>query len=132
MDPRVKNLWLEELRSGRHEQTRGVLCDADGHKCCLGVLADLAVREGVVESRPVPTHERGLVSGYGESAESHTLPPEIQEWAGLTSDSPRVSIPEGVEIGEWKLSTHEPHLTTLNDSAHWSFEQIADVIEVGL
>lgn len=54
MNQRVKTLWIEALRSGEFQQDIGQLCrvGADGVKryCCLGVLEELALREGVIES----------------------------------------------------------------------------------
>lgn len=45
MNPEVKALWLEALRSGRYRQGRGRLRttnpDGSNNYCCLGVLCDL-------------------------------------------------------------------------------------------
>lgn len=45
MNPEVKALWLEALRSGRYQQGRGRLRtanpDGSSNYCCLGVLCDL-------------------------------------------------------------------------------------------
>lgn len=45
MNPEVKTLWLEALRSGRYQQGRGRLRTVDmvgeNRYCCLGVLCDL-------------------------------------------------------------------------------------------
>ena len=42
MNPGVKKLWLAELRSGKHLQGRGEICNYVGEEgfefCCLGVL----------------------------------------------------------------------------------------------
>lgn len=42
MDPGWKAKWLAALRSGKYKQADGVLKDAFGCHCCLGVLADVA------------------------------------------------------------------------------------------
>jgi hypothetical protein len=53
MNPEVKDLWVKALRSGEYSQAEGKLCYAskeDGSRsfCCLGVLADLGVKAGVI------------------------------------------------------------------------------------
>jgi hypothetical protein len=40
MDPEMKRLWVEALRSGAYDQTRKALRDERGY-CCLGVLATI-------------------------------------------------------------------------------------------
>lgn len=50
MNKRIKRKWIKALRSGEYVQGYARLCipgkDFDSF-CCLGVLTDLAVREGV-------------------------------------------------------------------------------------
>jgi hypothetical protein len=41
----VLELWVAALRSGKYEQARGNLREGDGF-CCLGVLCDLASKDG--------------------------------------------------------------------------------------
>lgn len=41
MDPEVKRVWQEALRSGEYEQGRGQLRDEDKF-CCLGVLLEVS------------------------------------------------------------------------------------------
>jgi hypothetical protein len=54
MNKRVKKLWLKALRSGKYKQGRLQLCrlNNDGSKrhCCLGVLEEVAVEQGIIES----------------------------------------------------------------------------------
>jgi len=40
MNPRIKQRWLDALRSGEYKQTMENLQDMNGF-CCLGVLCDL-------------------------------------------------------------------------------------------
>ena len=116
MNKRVKGMWLDALRSGDYEQGTDAL-HRSGRFCCLGVLCELAHREGVVE------RYGGTRSGeeyrYGRSGETGTLPPEVREWAGLDRRNPRVVPPGG-----WDTWT----LAGLNDDGA-SFDEIADVIE---
>lgn len=133
MNPEIKKLWVEALRSGEYTQSMGALCNlknvgtesrdeyAVKGYCCLGVLTDLAVKAGVVDwEQP----EDGLpLQGVRQTVEpgleivaTALLPTKVADWAGLEQANPLVR-------GE--------SLAGLNDSGA-SFERIADVIEEGL
>jgi hypothetical protein len=120
MNPEVKAKWVAALRSGDYEQGRHRLHCKDGKFCCLGVLCDLAVKNGVI---PEP-EGWGPAYYYGSSVVSRSdvsIPIAVSEWAGLTGSSrhnPRVEIAPG------STST----LANLNDSGT-PFERIAQVIE---
>lgn len=140
MDPGVKALWLEALRSGKYEQGNSVLRTADGKYCCLGVLCDIAAMNGVI---PLPTKtERAVDAGGGEIAafyfgndtgldrwgydndpdESRQLaylPKSVVAWAGVPRYGDRYWA-EGAE--------HPESLAALNDAGK-SFTEIADIIE---
>jgi hypothetical protein len=124
MDQEIKKAWVEELRSGRHEQTKGVLCTTDGKKCCLGVITELAYERGVVKEKVVDTLYIEEVGdpvdhyAYGSDEAYGVLPTEVQEWAGFLSANPRVDF-EG----------ESAPLSLLNDRFNQDFNQIADVIE---
>ena len=38
MDAEIKRKWVQALRSGKYEQTKGLLKSPDGAFCCIGVL----------------------------------------------------------------------------------------------
>jgi hypothetical protein len=58
MTPEFKAKWIEALRSGKYQQTRGALKDDKG-MCCLGVAADL-IDSSQWNDEPVGLHhERG-------------------------------------------------------------------------
>lgn len=113
MDNRIKNLWLEALRSGEYKQTNGTLHrlkhfdSIPERHCCLGVLCDLAVKDGL----PVEVKARIEYVEYDD--ESCTLPSRVIKWAGLTYND--------LFIGNKRLSEY-------NDEGA-SFDQIADLIE---
>lgn len=120
--------WVDALRSGEYEQTRGKLhrVVADDQltnekpgMCCLGVLCDLAAKAGVVEA-----HQLGNLMQYGE--ETHVLPRAVKSWAGFEFDNPYVD--HVVEFGEGPEQAHDP-LSLLNDDFGLGFEPIADAIE---
>lgn len=112
MDKRIKKMWVDALRSGEYEQGRGMLKRTQyeydcGHEVCrycvLGVLCDLYEKE------------------TGKEVEHNYFPTfEVAEWAGWVDGyrSPRV------EVNGMRESVLQ-----LNDAHHWTFEEIADLIE---
>lgn len=128
MNPVVKAMWLEDLRSGNFEQGTGVLHRAlngeqsasDHTFCCLGVLSERAVAEGVCER--VVHSDTGTFAGVFDYVdgdgykEHHYLTPAVQEWAGTDSD-PYLKINGRTQ----RVSQHNDEGAT--------FEQIADAIE---
>lgn len=110
MNQEIKQRWVEALRSNQYQQTKGFLHDDIGF-CCLGVLCDLAVQDGVIEETSVNDGDY-----FCYDTESTLLPYEVVEWARLSSKDPKV-----VNNGETTLST-------LNDNGN-SFISIAEVID---
>lgn len=134
MNPEVKVLWLAALRGGSYKQaaghlrkTRGPVDNAEGF-CCLGVLCDIAVQQGVI---PEPTKNAQGVHSYGKpctcynaydhgevecdaTASAGILPSEVGVWAGIYNGGQR--------------GLHRPSLVVLNDRGT-TFEEIADIIE---
>lgn len=114
MNPEVKTLWIEALKSGEYRQGREYLRKGDTY-CCLGVLCDLAVKAGATSDWREPFGEdRASVIG-GETA---YLPSSVAQWANISY--------EGFyrhEDGE------ESSLTFQNDRNKLTFAQIAEIIE---
>lgn len=122
MDNNIKERWLSALRSGEYKQTKNILKDDEGF-CCLGVLCDLAVKDGVIGPwyRREPVNDYTLFSrgfhgeGYYEDA---TLPVEVLDWAGLDDSNPMV------DLGDFNpVPISDP-----NDNGY-TFDQIADLID---
>lgn len=88
--------------------------------CCLGVLCEIAVEVGVIDSPEVA--DAGRMYKYGEVGDSEFsgLPRRVREWAGISEESGRL-----VEIPD---SRTYPDLAAMNDDG-LSFKQIAEVIE---
>jgi hypothetical protein len=118
----VKEKWLAALRSGEIPQIKAVLAQVDGPgRCCLGVLCDLAVAEGVIPEPVKVRHASGVERlAYGYSATT-VLPYRVMRWAGVPAAHPLVQTPDGKEEG----------LAVLNDSGY-TFAEIADLIEASL
>lgn len=128
MNAEVKTRWVSALRSGGYTQTRGALQRVRGGEnrpvgfCCLGVLCDLAVQEGVITPLGTSTCGTTMYPHPGPDWQDATLPPSVRDWAGLTHPNPDVPVPlEG-------RPANKTSLATLND-AGYTFEDIADIIE---
>ncbi len=113
----IKNKWVEALRSGEFEQGRVVLLCAGKH-CCLGVLSELALVEGVCSfTENAAESSLGICAGFGEVENYGFLCQEILNWSGMqscTGDLPDAELDS---------------LTECNDTLRYDFNQIADVIE---
>lgn len=137
----VKQLWLEGLRSGEFAQCPGKLADGRGGHCCLGVLSELAVQEGVLEKR-VEEHtfetfggdrSTGQTVHYGRYLASNYLPREVAEWAFEPFDETSAHW-ENPRVNDPRPNNHPlrdgniTDLANLNDEG-LTFHEIADVIE---
>ena len=119
MNPRIKTLWVEALRSKEYPQGKGNLKTQDGY-CCLGVLCDLYLKEQSEEWKPSDFIEEDEVLTYKIDGWGHLPPESVVEWAELPGCNPGIMI-EGAD--------YVTDLTKLNDSLDKSFEEIADYIE---
>lgn len=116
----VRKKWVEALRSGRYEQGQDYLATETGKFCCLGVLCEIAVGEGVIP-KPTLRWANGVYRySYGvDTIKTTQVPPrEVWEWAGLSQE-----VPEA-----WTEEDGEIELTHLNDNGT-PFTEIADIIE---
>ena len=114
MNKQIKMKWVRALRSGDYKQGFGTMRDKNDCFCVLGVLCNLHA-----EAHPlVAKRERSKGSYLGRSG---TLPLEVQKWAGLTSDSPKVGNGPDAQS-----------LINLNDSRKLSFKELAGIIEFSL
>lgn len=123
MNPEVKTLWVQALRSGEYQQGTGRLNRTDSLTqttgyCCLGVLCDV-YNKNTGKGKWVPDR-RGVFGNAFVAASNDmsatTLPNAVTEWSGLNQYS-AVS-----------------HLVEMNDSRtiHRDFNGIADWIEENL
>ena len=94
----VYRLWIDALRSGKYPQTIYQL-ERDGKFCCLGVVCELARKDGG------PEWEDGL---YRDS--DYKLPYQMSRFMGLTQGD-------------------QNRLANLNDKSCATFAQIAGYIE---
>jgi len=96
----VAKKWVAALRSGKYEQGTGQLRNGDTY-CCLGVLCDVALKEGVLDIFP-------------QTAGTLINVPVVQKWSKLSNS--------------WGGYSKKGSLVDDND-ANKTFSQIADIIE---
>lgn len=122
MNEEVKAKWVDRLINGGLPQGTGYLRTEHGEYCCLGVLCEIAVEEGVI---PEPIEHNTVHSGYvfkygtPEDRDHMELPSAVQNWAGLTQADPIVRVGG---------DPNTDSLAMINDSGA-TFEEIADIIE---
>ena len=115
---RIRKMWVDALRSGEYTQCTGRL-RRNERFCCLGVLADLFVKEGhgKWESWSDPYEDRR----YRMDGLDGTLSPKIAGWVGLKSS--------GGYIDKARYDNESESLFAMNDVDGMNFDEIADVIE---
>ena len=109
----IKKLWTDALVSKDYEQTSGRLRDDNGF-CCLGVLCDVARKEGLGDWVGGPNNTQYAANG---TCQSEVLPADVYRWAGLDRPNPDIR-------GDNRWDS----LAGLNDAGR-TFEEIADIIE---
>lgn len=83
--------------------------------CCLGVLCELAVEQGIISPPEImPDRQASYVGSRAD------LPLEVAKWAQLSLRNPKI-----------KLGRADASLAGVND-AHMPFFQIANLIEAQL
>jgi len=84
MKPEIKEKWIKALRSKTYKQGRNCLRNCTNEYCCLGVLCDIAVQNGVI---PPPILSLSTKFQYdGET--THYLPIRVQQWASFSESDP--------------------------------------------
>ena len=129
MKKKVKKKWLKALETGEVagnpvEQIRGQLRDDQTEGvlglCCLGVLTELAVEDGVIE--PGLLQSNGSYTYTDKSKEEGAgvwfgvLPLDVRRWAGLTDTE---SDPK---MGRRRA-------TVWNDTECKTFPEIAELVK---
>lgn len=114
--------WADELDSGKYLQGTNRLCSKNFY-CCLGVLCELAVAEGIVSKFNIGDMVSAQTYSYGTDHLNKSmiqLPHPVSEWLGVESPDPAVMVD-----GELRS------LIYLNDNGY-SFKQIAGYIREGV
>lgn len=103
--------WVQALRSGKFKQGKNSLQDKNGGYCCLGVACKVIIPERKLAKYTTCKNEKCLV---GVSPLSQPSP----KWLKLINDDVRLK------------TDGETNLMKLNDSLDYSFDDIADVLEL--
>lgn len=98
----VYKLWIAALRSGKYKQGKGSLKEGNKY-CCLGVLCDLAIKDGGGDKEQWKKGDMFL--DYYD-----ILPPNMWEWMNMSC-------------------AQETALINMNDIHNASFKHIANFIE---
>lgn len=130
----IKNRWVEALRSGKYKQGQNVLHQSyEGQNdsfCCLGVLCDLAAKDGAVHKSKSSTYDPKL-STYRYDTSASGLSSDMRTWSGVASSEGRINVtyednPLDIPFDDVRGYTF---LSVLNDRQNFTFEEIANVIE---
>lgn len=151
MNPEIKAKWINALRSGDYAQARSALARLDNRAgtesyCCLGVVCEIGVADGVLVSQNASMTRQYTTTDDADWAryESAVLPSGALPWLGLDDQNPefRIGSSEDMEAltdsfeGSINPSTafHKKDgywwssLASLNDAGA-TFNDIATVIE---
>lgn len=132
MNKNIKDRWLSKLRSGTYGQTTGQLgvrtLDGQDSYCCLGILCEVAVEDGILKRNVSGTGSIVYSSPDGFESQTMVLPEKVVTWAGLGDENPNVDV-TGFNITIDGEDREASSLSELNDYAYRSFETIADIIE---
>lgn len=144
MDPDVKRRWLEALRSGRYEQANGYL-SINGGYCCLGVLCEVAVEDGVIYRYDDDDSVVYASTAHEADSSRKVLPERAVIWADIRSENPSFEVAlsdipsehvpdflhtRGLNVIERDGNhCYNVTLAELNDVYRLSFNQIADLVE---
>lgn len=122
MNQEIKELWVENLTSGKYTQGHYFLRDKDSNFCCLGVLCDLYVKAGNAQWLLSENATKHKTYKIGFEKEGGQLPKEVMRWAGFT---PGISATITIES---RVSENTTTLSSLNDTGT-TFKEIAKIIE---
>jgi hypothetical protein len=109
MDEKIKEEWIKRLRSGNYEQGIGFL-NKDDKYCCLGVLCEIAVEEGILEK--IKYDNAFSYDGY-----MGNLPVKVDKWCRFSQNK------------KFYVGDDSYEIIDLNDTKKLSFLEIADVLE---
>lgn len=145
MNAEIKKRWVEALKSGVYVKGKGRLLSRGNEYCCLGVLCELASKDGIGtwEVNPNLQDEAPRFrTSRGEMSES-TLPTQVVEWAGLDTTQESWSPLAPVKGSNPLISARKMQqemggfetagsLAELNDYSSMTLAEIGDVIEAEL
>lgn len=126
MKQELKNKWVEALRSGDYQQGRSVLRSHDDKFCCLGVLCDIASKDGILDHEWVAPNS---VANRDRDWDDKD-PFMFNGRQAIIGQDVRDEL--GMTLGLYPLTTKNDGVLDLDNNPigrPWSFDQIADFIE---
>lgn len=125
MNQDIKARWVTALRDPESVQGQAFLGTPEGKRCCLGVLCDLAVQDGVIAPPTITTQATNEVLQY--DGVTQDLPPSVRSWADLVDND----YDNGDIYGPASQyrSAAEKKLINLNDNDNADFAAIAEHID---
>jgi hypothetical protein len=125
MNHEIAKEWVTALRSGEYQQGRGQL-KSGNEFCCLGVLCDLARKQGV-GFWDGNVFVQNIINGEPQK-DSGVLPPFIRQWADISESTGDVEVltDNDDEDGPQKTA-----LSEMNDEG-MTFPAIAAFIEANV
>jgi hypothetical protein len=104
---KARRMWVRALRSGKYGWGKRSLNPKEGRYCCLGVLCEVAIKQGIISS-----YNPGI--GY--------LPDDVIKWVGLSGKYGKFGSPNPLYGGE--------SLVEINDSSKRNpFLKISNIID---
>lgn len=140
MKTEIKDRWIEKLKSGDYEQAEGELFDGRDGYCCLGILCEVAVEDGIIEKNPeggyYAQHVHSVSGESDKYLENSTLPRVVADWAGLTDEgssnglrSLNPAVPYDDDEYDDSDEPMDVELSELNDTYKLPFSEIAKLIK---
>lgn len=127
MNPEIKQLWLDALRSGDYKQGTGQLRDYNDNYCCLGVLCDVVRKKRKIKGFT------GAYFQYRENEHYGFPPKKLLESIGILEDNIASDGMYGNHSEEATIiityKGKRASLSELNDDFELSFKKIANIIE---
>jgi hypothetical protein len=117
MNPEIKKDWLAALRSGQYVQGKDYLHTIDNKFCCVGVLADILHKKGLI---PEPVLDIDNSDTFAYCGHPTMLPKKILIGLGVFDED----TPAYIGGNLFCLTD----LAERNDRGE-TFEEIAEVIE---
>ena len=102
-------LWAAALREPHRTQCCGMLADGKGGQCCLDIAIDV-YNANITDSERYPESRVGR---------DEVMPDDIANWYGICTDPIFTPANGWIQTASW-----------FNDSGGYTFEQIADLIDV--
>lgn len=120
----IENAWFwhKALKSDKYKQGRDVLRNSDDKFCCLGVLCDVAINNGVKVEWLINPGQNAKIKSlkYATCPQIDSTAPidEVYEWLGIKPSSHTI-------IHNLSMI----NFMGMNDKDGFDFDQIADELE---